>query len=260
MSSMIHCGDNIPFVQSLPQSSIHLTVTSPPYDGIRDYNGTWSIDLPCLGKELFDVTVDGGIAAVVIQDGTKDGAKTGTTARMICAWLDAGWRLWETLIWERPGQPGAWWNNRFRVDHEFVVVFLKGHRPRFFDKEPLKIPAIHAGKTVHGSNRLTSGELRPIKGCVVADTKCRGTVWKNAKSNTERNALKSKHPATFPDSIASDIITCFSRPGDTILDPFLGSGTVLVQALRLGRNAIGCDISQEYCQIARERMAVEVSP
>ncbi len=254
---IIECEDCIKALDSVPDGYIHLTVTSPPYDGIRDYNGAWSVDLPMLGKKLLRATADGGVCAMVIQDGTEDGHKTTTTARTICSWVDSGWGLFETCIWSRPGTAGAWWNKRFRVDHEFILLFIKGKRPRVFDKEPLKVPAIWAGTMQHGSIRATNGSMVAIEKKPVADTKCRGTVWTTAKSNTEKNSLKSQHPATFPDAIAADIIRCFSSTGDVVFDPFMGSGTTIIQAHLLGREAVGCDISPEYVQIARERFRAE---
>ena len=241
--------------------NVALTVTSPPYDGIRDYKGVWSVDLPRLGRGLLNATVEGGIAAVVIQDGTSDGAKSGTSARLVCSWLDSGWRLFETVIWNRPGTPGAWWNNRFRVDHEFIFLFLKGKRPRFFDKAHLAVPAVCAGQMPWGkqSVRATNGELIPSKNIKpVAETKCRGTVWNVGKSSYERNKTKQMHPATFPDSLARDLILCFSKPEDLVFDPFTGSGTTAVMALLEGRRFQGSEISQEYINISNERIRSEV--
>lgn len=245
----IYLGDCVEAVESLPSSVIDLTVTSPPYDGIRDYGGSWSLDLPRLGRALLPATAEGGICAMVIQDGTEAGAKTGTTARTTVSWMDAGWRLWETMIWKRPGTAGAWWNKRFRVDHEFILVFLKGDRPRFFNKDPLKVPAKWAGTMQHGAVRGTDGSMVGIGRKPIADLKCRGTVWENAKSNTERNKVKSLHPATFPDSLAEDLIECFSREGDTVFDPFAGSGTTLLAASRKNRHTFGCEINPEYVKI-----------
>lgn len=251
----IHTGDCLEFLRSLPDGSVDAVVTSPPYDNIRDYGNNWTLDLPEVGRSLFRVCCDGAIVAMVIQDGTENGAKTGTTARTTCAWMDAGWRLWETCIWNRPGTPGAWWNKRFRVDHEFILVFVKGDRPTHFDKEHLKIPAKCAGEMPWGrmTTRTTNGSLVENNRKPNADFKCRGTVWTNLKSSYERDALKSQHPATFPQSIASDLVLCFSAPESTVLDPFCGSGTTGVACIQTGRNFIGCEIDPGYAEIARRR-------
>jgi site-specific DNA-methyltransferase (adenine-specific) len=249
-------------MQGLKDSSIHVVLTSPPYDAIRDYKGKPTIDLPNLGVEINRVLVDGGIAVVVLGDQTNDFAKSLTTFRTAVDWVDnAGLRLWECLIWNRPGTPGGWWSKRFRVDHEYVLIFLKGKRPRHFTKEHMKIPATYAGTMQHGSHWSTEGERVDITRKVVADTKCPGTVVRWNKSNTEPratddHALKRQHPATFPQKLAADMIECFTLPGDTVVDPYCGSGSTLVEALRLKRQFVGIDIANEYCLISEKRLAL----
>jgi len=101
-------GDALAVLPSLPVRSVDLTVFSPPYDGIRDYGKDWKLDYKTLGSELFNVTKDGGVCAVVIGDGTKDFAKSLTTFRWAVDWVDrVGWRLFETCIYSRHGNPGA---------------------------------------------------------------------------------------------------------------------------------------------------------
>jgi tRNA G10 N-methylase Trm11 len=251
-------GDCLDILPTLAEGSVPLTVFSPPYDAIRTYSGSWSLDIGRLGAELFRLTADGGICAVVINDGTKDFAKSLTSFRLAVDWCDRiGWRLFETCIYQRDGNPGAWWKSRFRVDHEYIFVFLKGARPRVFDKQDLMVPSKHAGKAFAGTDRQTDGTTRPIAPGVVNALKCRGTIWRYPSSNSEGNRLKLKHPATFPDRLAEDLIRCFSRPGDVVLDPCVGSGTTAVAARRLGRHYLGMDISAEYVAIAHERLRIE---
>lgn len=235
-----------------------LTVTSPPYDQTREYkgfewNGQW--DRFQLGGMLHRVTMEGGIAAVVIQDGTQNFAKSGTSFRLAVEWMNMGWRLFETVIYAREGRPGAWWNTRFRVDHEYIFLFLKGERPRTFHKEHLMVPSKHAGKQYGGTTRRTDGSLEPYKEKkTVAALKDRGTIWHYATSNSERNKLKLKHPATFPTLLAHDLIRTFTEPGDLVLDPMAGSGTVPKMASQLDRQYLAFDISPEYCQLMEEWM------
>lgn len=248
--------------------AVDITVFSPPYDAIRDYttvagngergNKEWVFDIAALGRETFRVTKDGGMCAVVIGDGTKDFAKSLTSFRLALDWCDnAGWRLFENCIYQRDGNPGAWWSQRFRVDHEYILLFLKGKRPKTFHKEPLMIPSKHAGKIYTGTDRLTNGEMRRIEPKAVNPLKCRGTVWKYATSNSEGNRLKMKHPATYPDKLVEDVLLCFSDPGDLVLDPMCGSGTTCVVAAQNERRYIGIEINEGYCAIARERLQTE---
>ena len=234
----------------LDNESVDFCLFSPPYDQIRDYN-SYSLNLHDVGLRLFDVMKNGSVTCIIIQDGTKDFAKSTTTAHLIVDWVDnIGFRLFENVIYSRDGRPGAWWNKRFRVDHEYILMFLKGRRPKYFDKEHLKIPAKHAGEVWHGTQRLTNGNLIPIKKTVQKNTKCRGTIWKYESSKSERNSIKLQHPATFPDMLARDLILTFSQENETVLDPMCGSGTTLRMAQESNRKYIGIDISKEYLDIA----------
>lgn len=257
--NVIRQGDNLDVLPELSASSVDLTVFSPPYDAIRGYTDKWTLDYRPLGDELFRVTKDGGVCAVVIGDGTKDFAKSMTTFRWSVDWVDRiGWRLFECCIYSRHGNPGAWWTKRFRVDHEYILIFFKGKRPRVFDKSSLMVPSKHAGKMYSGTDRLTNGGFKKIESKAVNDKKCRGTIWHYATSNTEGNKTKLEHPATYPDNLAEDLILCFSSPGDFVLDPMCGSGTTCVIAAKNDRECLGIEISAEYCELARKRMLREV--
>lgn len=253
----IQCIDCVEGMKKLPANCIDMVVTSPPYDGIREYNG-FSCNLHNAGEEIYRVLKDGGIAVMVIQDQTKDFAKTLTSFRTIVDWCDnVGFRLFETVIYRKYGAEGAWWNKRFRVDHEYMPIFMKGGRPAYFNKEPLKIPSKWGGVTLTGgATRCTSGKTlkaRPIK---ISMTKCRGTVWEYLTCG-DGGKLKHEHPATFPDMLPFDLIQCFCPEGGIVLDPFMGSGTTAIAALRLGRKFIGLDISKEYCDLAKKRIQKE---
>ena len=250
----IICGDAIEVLKKIPSNSVDLIVTSPPYDDIRKYNG-FTLNLPAVGKELHRILKDGGIAAMVIQDSTRNFGKTLTSFKTIIDWCDnAGFKLFETVIYRKYGTEGAWWTKRFRVDHEYMPIFLKGDRPAYFNKEQLKIPSKHGGKTMTGSgNRRTDGTTTQTVTREINKMKCRGTVW-NYLNAGDKNLLKRKHPATFPDKIPTDFIQCFCPPKGVVLDPFIGCGSTAVAAKNLNRNYIGIDISKEYCNLAEERL------
>jgi DNA modification methylase len=253
-------GDCLTVLEKMKPESVDLTVFSPPYDDIRDYKKGWLFDYPALGRSLHRVTKEGGICAVVIGDGTKDFAKSLTSFRLAVDWCDNGsWRLFECCIYNRDGNPGAWWNQRFRVDHEYILLFLKGKRPKTFHKEPLMVPSKHAGKVYSGTDRLTNGGFKQIEPKEVNPMKCRGTVWRYSTSNSEGNRTKLKHPATYPDKLAEDLIFCFSDPGDLVLDPMCGSGTTCVMAARNHRRYVGIEINPEYVEVGQQRLTAEVN-
>ena len=253
----IICGNASKVLRDFPDSFIDLVVTSPPYDDLRKYKG-FSVDLHDIGKELYRVTKPGGIVAMVIQDSTTNFAKSLTSFRTIVDWCDnIGFRLFETVIYHKNGTEGAWWKNRFRVDHEYMPIFLKGDRPQYFNKVPLKIPSKHGGKIMTGSgNRRTDGTTSKTVTRQINAMKCRGTVWDYMMAG-DKNPLKRLHPATFPDKIPYDFIQCFCPPDGIVLDPFVGSGSTAVMAKKLGRDFIGIDISREYCELAEKRLKID---
>jgi len=253
----IICGSATNELKKIPDNSIDIVITSPPYDGIRKYNG-FSYDLHTTGKELYRVMKEGGIVAMVIQDQTKNFGKSLTSFRTIVDWCDdIGFKLFETIIYKKHGAEGAWWTKRFRVDHEYIPIFLKGKRPQFFNKNHLKIPSKHAGKTMTGcATRLTNGKTLHSKKVTINPFKCRGTIWDYTTCG-DGSRLKHQHPATFPDKIPYDIIKCFCPPEGIVLDPFIGSGTTALAAIKLEKRYIGIDISKEYCELTKKRIREE---
>lgn len=243
--------------KQIPDGSIDMVVTSPPYDTIRHYDG-FNLDLSEVGKESYRVLKDGGIVAMVIQDQTINFAKTLTSFRTIIDWCDnAGFRLFECCLYRKHGTDGAWYSKRFRVDHEYIPIFLKGNRPAFFNKVPLKIPSKWGGVTMTGgATRCTNGVTLQSRKITINEMKCRGTVWEYLTCG-DGSKLKHKHPATFPDKLPYDLIQCFCPKGGIVLDPFMGSGTTGIAALKSGRNFVGFEISKNYCDIANQRINEE---
>jgi|AntAceMinimDraft_17_1070374.scaffolds.fasta_scaffold00593_11 site-specific DNA-methyltransferase (adenine-specific) len=254
----IYCGDCVELMKSIPSNSIDIIVTSPPYDKIRDYKGNLDFDLHKTGDEIYRVLKSGGIAVMVIQDQTHNFGKSLTSFKTIIDWCDnIGFKLFETVIYRKYGSEGAWWTKRFRVDHEYMPIFLKGERPNYFNKEPLKVPSKHGGKVMTGSGaRKTNGETQKTVTRPINLTKCRGTIWDYLMAG-DKNPLKRKHPAVFPDKIPFDFIQCFCPQNGIVLDPFAGSGSTLVMAKKLNRKFIGFDIEAEYCTLAKERLKKE---
>ena len=253
----IICKDAIETMKTFPPNSVDMVVTSPPYDAIRDYKG-FSLNLHATGKEIYRILKDGGIAVMVIQDQTKNFGKSLTSFKTIVDWCDnIGFKLFETVIYRKHGAEGAWWTKRFRVDHEYIPIFLKGERPAYFDKEHLKIPSKHGGKTMTGGGtRLTNGVRIATRAITINTKKCRGTIWEYLTAG-DGSRLKHQHPATFPNRLPYDFIQCFCPPNGVVLDPFMGSGTTAVAAKNLGHHYIGIDIAPEYCAIAEKRIQEE---
>lgn len=251
-------GDCVKKLKRIPDNKIDLTLTSPPYDDIRYYEGIdkWSLNISKLGDELYRVTKDGGVCVVVINDATHNRVKSLTSFKLAVDWCTRGkWKLWETLIYSRPGIPGSHMKYRFRPDHEYIFVFLKGDNLRYLYKDHLNVPAVYGGKRLRAGKRINNkGERKgSVKMRYQDFHKCRGTIWEVITSNREdeKESLKFKHPATFGKKFAEDIILCFSKKGDIVLDPMAGSGTTIQQALTHKRHAVGIEINPDYCKIIK---------
>lgn len=250
-------ADCVEGMKLLPDSCIDMVLCSPPYDDTRDYEG-YHLDLHGVGVQVARVLKDGGVAIMVIQDQTKDFKKSLTSFRTILDWVDTtALNLFECCIYARDGRPGAWWNQRFRVDHEYMPIFFKGSRPQYFDKEHLKATLPYKWKAT-GTTRHTDGSLRYDMSENVGDTKSQGTVLFYVSSSREAcsdKKIKLQHPATYPDQLALDMIQCFTKPGMVVLDPFMGSGTTAWAAQQLGRYYVGYDCCKAYVDLAHARLA-----
>lgn len=258
----IICGDCIEILKTMPNDSIDFIFFSPPYNNIRDYNNNWSLNLHSLGIELFRVLKNNRACAMVIQDQTEKCRKSLSAFRTIVDWCDIGFGLWECAIYARTGRPGNWWTYRFRVDHEYIPIFIKGKKLDFFDKSHLTTK-VNKWKAT-GTTRHTNGQLKHDMSQQVGNTKSAGTVFYYKNSSREGDGLgtkeshkmKLKHPATFPDQLAYDLILCFSQKNEIILDPLCGAGTTCCMAKKAGRQYIGIDINKEYCDLAEKRLGL----
>ncbi len=218
----LYTGDNVSVMrQQVTDNSVQLTVTSPPYDNLRTYNG-FAWDFESVARELYRVTKSGGVVVWVVADATVNGSETGTSFRQALYFKECGFNLHDTMIWNKAGfsAVGAL-QTRYAPVSEFMFVLSKG-RPVF---NPIKDrPNKSAGRSLKGSTvRNADGTVKPVANpdWVIPPFGQRFNVWE-IPAEMNRNI---KHPAPFPEALARDHILSWSNPGDTVLDPFLGSGT-----------------------------------
>ena len=244
---LIKCGDSKDLLKELPESSIDLTVTSPPYDNLRRYNG-FEWDFEGIANELFRATKPGGVVVWVVNDGTEGGSETGTSFRQALYFKDvAGFRLHDTMIWRKTNPLPQVRQPRYASCFEYMFVLSKG-RPKTFN--PIMRKTKYGGRRYDSTCKNMGGENgRTKKDFEINLESVQYNVW---EMQVARN--KTTHPAVFPAQLAHDHIVTWSSPGDVVLDPFVGSGTTAIEALRLNRHYIGFDISEEYCEMARERI------
>lgn len=242
-------GDCLEVMKGLPADSIDLTVTSPPYDNLREYKG-FTFDFEAIAQGLYRVTKPGGVVVWVVGDATIKGSETGTSFKQALYFKKIGFNLHDTMIYLK-NQLAFPDSNRYYNAFEYMFVLSKGKLNTF---NPIKDRKnVSAGRDVYGCERKKDGSLRK-KSCAGNIIKEYGVRWNYWLMYNQKRGLETKHPAIFPEQLAHDHIISWSNPGDTVLDPFAGSGTTLKMAEETGRDSIGIEISSEYCNIIRERM------
>lgn len=250
-------GDCVEVLRSWPDESVDMFIFSPPYDDQRDYESGGSFEYQKLGELFARLLVPGGVVVLVIKDATHDGAKTCTHHRVVIDWVDS-WGLseFEECVYQVSRAPGPWWDGRFREDHDYIMIFFKGSRVRVFDKTHMLRDSLDPGAVSRGSKVSTARGRSGIEHgeFVIKEKVCPGSVQKYMDRGS---GLKGQHPAPFSDKFAADYIRCFTEVGDLVVDPYVGSGTSVVQARLYGRRAVGIDVSAEYIQLAQRRVDIE---
>lgn len=232
-----------------------LTVTSPPYDSLRAY-GVVNVD--ALVWQLFRVTKRGGVVVWVVGDQTVRGSETGTSFRHAQAFMDAGFNLHDTMIYLKDNPPPVGGSNRYYQSFEYMFVFSKG-TPKTFN--PLTRPQRNKWNDKRTSrtraiSRKPDGGFAEKKVVPIKSVVKRSNVWPYVVSGgaVASDSVAHQHPAIFPEMLVHDHIVSWSNPGDTVLDPMMGSGTVPKVAAALGREAVGIEVVESFVEIARERV------
>ena len=233
----------------IEDNSIDLTITSPPYDNLRNYNG-YSFDFESIAQELYRVTKKGGVVVWVVGDATIKGSETGTSFKQALYFKECGFNIHDTMIYEKDAIafPDK---NRYQSSFEYMFVFSKS-APKvkniIHDRKNISF-----GRKVSGTNRMANGETKKAA-CYGNDIKEFGARWNIWRIKTNKGNNKTGHPATFPEQLANDHIISWSNEGDIVYDPFMGSGTTAKMAIANSRQYIGSELSAEYVEIAKERL------
>lgn len=238
----IHIGDCVAGMRTLPDGCIPLTVTSPPYDSLRRY-GDHPFDFEAVARELWRVTAPGGVVSWVVQEQVTAGAESGTSSEQRLGFRAAGFRLHSTLHMVR----NSFWfthPNRYPQVTQYAFVLSKG-APRTVNLLRDR-PNRTAGGRSKKCYRTPGGELvtRRLPGRFTPPYGVRGNVWvyEAGGGKSTRDAYTVDHPAIMPEAMARDHILSWSRPGELVLDPFLGSGTTAKMALLNDRRYLGFEV------------------
>lgn len=253
-------GDCLERMKEIESGSVDLTVTSPPYDNLRSYNGNNAQWGECVWRqvlsELYRVTKSGGVVVWVVSDATIKGSETGTSFKQALHAMECGFNLHDTMIYKKSGCGSAGSNRAYWSSFEYMFVFSKVKLKTFnpiMDRKNVKPPS----EKIETMSRRSSENSRTIRRLV---KRCshgkRFNVWEFCTGMNLSTKYKSafKHPAIFPEKLAHDHIVSWSNESDTVLDPFMGSGTTGVAAKRLNRNFIGIELDEGYFNIAKARI------
>jgi len=241
----IYNQDCLETMGNMPDNFLDLTVTSPPYDNLRTYNG-YSFDFDMVAQELFRVTKIGGVVVWVVGDATIKGSETGSSFRQALFFKDCGFNLHDTMIWLKTGQGAVGSIYSYWQNFEYMFIFSKG-KPKslnLIEDRPNKI----IGEMNTSGGRGKDGLSKSKRKIISKPFGRRFNTW------TINQATNKEHKAVYPEQLANDHIVSWSNEGDLVYDPFMGSGTTAKMAILNKRNYIGSEISEEYCKIAEERI------
>lgn len=251
----IYHGNNLDILPLI--DPVDLILTSPPYDGLRDYKG-YEFNFEKTADQLVKKLKRGGVMVWIVGDQSVEGSESGSSFRHALYFKNLGLRLHDTMIYEKDGCPTPH-KNRYLSVFEYMFVFSKGeplHVNILTDRPNLKI------RTGNHYRRHKDGSLKFKKNVEIKEFGIRRNIWKyrTGYMKSAKEDYIFKHPAIFPEELARDHILSWSNPGDVILDPFSGSGTSLRCAKDLSRKAIGIEIEEKYMEIAIKRLSQEVLP
>ncbi len=243
----VTCGDSAEILSNVVDGSVNMVMTSPPYDGLRTYNG-YSFNFEMIAKHLYRVLCDGGVMVWVVGDATVNGSETTTSFRQAIFLNQIGFNLHDTMIYQKENYVPLT-HNRYEQAFEYMFCFSKG-KPNTFT--PVRIERKHKGKSRSGTFIQKPSDkkfTRAHSNNPVNDTKISSNIFTYSIGHQ-----KVGHPAVFPIQLALDQISTWTEPGDIVLDPFCGSGTTGLACLELERFPILIEISEDYCSIARQRL------
>lgn len=258
LNNTIKCGNCVDLMKQLPDNYVDLVLTSPPYDNLRTYKG-FVFPIDDIISELYRVVKKGGVVVWIVSDATINGSETGTSFKQALKFVEIGFNLHDTMIFSKTNPVPQIYRKRYTNVFEYMFVFSKG---TVKTHNPIMVPCIHAGLELKGTtykNFSTGDQKRGKLANPVKSEKQKGNIWEYVVGKKAVDQEAKNHPAPFPYDLAKDHIISWTNQGDLVLDPMCGSGTTIVAASDLKRNYIGFDISEEYCEMARNRLKVHLT-
>lgn len=243
---------NLDTMKRMPDNFIDLTVTSPPYDDLRTYKG-YCFDFENVAKELFRITKQGGVVVWVVGDSTIKGSETGTSFKQALYFMQCGFNLHDTMIYQKSGAGAVGSNKCYIQNFEYMFVFSKGKIKTtnlIEDRKNKKVCTTIANGSRDKNNADNERKYRTI---TTKEYGKRFNIWQIEQRNNQ-DEFHLLHPAPFPQQLANDHIISWSNEGDIVYDPFAGSGTTGKMAILNKRKCIMSELSYEYCDIIKKRL------
>ena len=246
------------YLKTLPENSVKFTLTSPPYDDIRNYNG-YSFPFEEIAQELWRTTKSGGVIAWNVADATVKGSETGTSMRQALYFMSLGFRLHDTMIYAKNNpMPAGVSSKRYHQAWEYVFILSKD-APETFN--PIMVKAKYGHLEASMKHRGVDGEIKYIKTKRNEFTKVRNIFeYSVGGGHSTKDKVAYEHPAIMPEQLAMDMISTWTNEGDTVFDPFTGAGTTPKMCLLSNRKFHGTELSIEYCEIIKKRLDLTVNP
>jgi site-specific DNA-methyltransferase (adenine-specific) len=272
-------GDALGLLRDTPSGLIQTIITSPPYYGHRKYQTDSLLEvgrensvrlyvsrLVDIFHEAKRVLSDSGTLWLNIGDSYEDSHLLGVPWRVAFALQDDGWTLRSDIIWHKPNAMPSAVRSRPTTDHEYIFLFSKSKK-YYYDSDAIREPHLtfsENSKMRGGRKHLKEGGSTPEKGKFQGYQSLHSGNWDRAFHPLGRNRrtvwsiplskFRGAHFAVFPEQLITPCVLAGSRTGEIVLDPFAGSGTTGVVAIKQGREFVGFDLSQEYVALANQRL------
>lgn len=241
-------------LQRMDDDLLDMTITSPPYDDLREYKG-YDFPVEDIAEWLLRKTKHGGIVIWVVADRTVNGSETLTSFEHAQTFKNVGFNVHDTMLYVKNNPIPSDCGRRYRQAFEYMFCFSKG-RPATFN--PITEPTKSAGAKIKAFRITEAGRGNvpdeDIGREIKTERKVSNIFAYNVGTSSSKDKVAFNHPAIFPEKLVEDQIRTWTNEGDIVYDCFMGSGTTAKVALQLRRQWLGSEISDEYVKIAEERL------
>jgi len=241
-------------LQRMDDDFLDMTITSPPYDDLREYNG-YELPIDEIAIGLLRKTKPGGVVIWVVGDRTVNGNETLTSFRHALKFQEVGFRVHDTMIYHKNNPIPSDCGKRYRQAFEYMFCFSKG-QPKTFN--PITEPTKSAGQKITAFRITEKGRGNvpdeDIGRAIKPERKVINIFRYNVGTSSSKDKIAFQHPAIFPEQLVSDQIATWTNENDVVYDCFMGSGTTAKVAHLLGRQWLGSEISDDYVSLAKERL------